>query len=119
MANNALGVRTASETMRTLAFGAVGAAFTAIGTPITNASRMLKIDNFTDQTLNFSDDGVNTKFQLTTMTSLFLNITTNRSDVGGVYCYAAHTQFWVLAPGSAPGSGQVNVSTWYAYNPDN
>lgn len=117
MPNNALGNRIASETMRTLAFGAVGAAFTAIGTPITNSSRLLKIDNFTNQNLSFSDDGVNIKFQLAASSSMIMDEATNRSSRDTIFSYAAGTQFWVLAPGAAPTSGQVNLSTWFAINP--
>lgn len=116
MGNNALGVRTASETMRTLAFGAIGAGFTALGTPLTNTSRAIKFDNFTDQNLSISDDGINTKFQLAAESSFIFDEASNKSEVGGNYGYAAGTQFYVLHPGAAPTLGQVNLSTWYAQN---
>jgi hypothetical protein len=120
MSNNNLGVRTASETLRTesaavITAGAAG--YIKLGTAILNPSRAILFQNFTDVTLAFSDDGTNDKFELPSNGFLLFDEMANRSNASGSYGYALGTQFWVRYLGAAnPTVGSANLSTWYAQN---
>ena len=46
------------EPIRTMAFGAITAAYQPVGTPLENPARILKIKNATDVVLYVSFDGV-------------------------------------------------------------
>ena len=117
MANDAGGVRVESENMRSIIAANVLVGYSAIGTGLLYPSRAVKFDNFTNQTLTFSDDGVNDKFQLMADSSFIFYYCSNKTNQSGVYCYAAGTVFYVKQAGVAPTLGQVNVTSWFAQNP--
>jgi len=103
---NQLALRLAIEPLRSLAFGSISASYAGIGTSLTNPSRKLLVQNYTDVQLTFSDDGVNDKFVLASGVQLILDEALNHQ---GDYT-AAGTRFYVKG---APDSGSVYLSTWY------
>jgi hypothetical protein len=107
---SSLAIRLLPEPLRTEAFGAIGAGYTAIGTALVNPSRILYMVNTTNALLTFSLDGVNDHFVIPASTSIVLDLTTNKSDQGGVANISAGTTIYVKG---APGSGSVYLTTWY------
>jgi hypothetical protein len=68
------------ETLRTIAFGAIGVGFTAVGAAFTGPVRVINITNLTNQNLIFSDDGVNDKVIIPAGSGKVFDITTNRTN---------------------------------------
>jgi hypothetical protein len=99
------------EAMRELAFGSVGASYTLVGTPASPAVRMLIVNNYTDQMLNFSLNGTTDHFVLDEGQSLTLDICTNRTQKG--FYLGAGKAIYVKHRGVAPTSGAVFFSTVY------
>lgn len=111
--NNA--VRWAAENLRSVAFGAIGAQFTPIGDAIENPVRQIMLENATDVRLIFSTDGTNDKFTLAAGASVFFDITSNRTDMGGTFNLNAgqNSFLWVADNGVAPSLGAVYFSVFY------
>jgi len=101
-----LALRLAIEPLRTLAFGGISGAYAGIGTAITNPSRKLLIQNYTDVLITFSDNGVTDKFVLNPGTQFILDEALNHQ---GDYT-ASGTRFYAKG---APSLGAVYLSTWY------
>jgi len=99
------------ETLRSLAFGSIGAAYMGVGTALDNPSRMLIIQNLTDAAVLFSFDGVNDHLVLDDGVSLVMDITANKSISHGFYI-AAGTRIYVKRSG-VPTTGSVYVSSFY------
>jgi len=84
------------ETLRRIAFGAIGAGFTAVGAAFTGPVRILTITNLTDHNLIFSDDGVNDKWILPAGSGKVLDLSTNRTNqenfllAEGKFAYIRH-----------------------------
>jgi len=106
-----LAIRLFPEALRSLAFGAIGGGFTAIGTPFENPSRILLIQNFTDATLAFSWDGVSDHLILPTDGFILIDACANKNIAGQAY-FAQGTTIYVAQVG-VPGSGDVYVTTFY------
>jgi len=104
-------IRLVPETVRTLAFGDIGAGYTGVGTAITNPVRILHIQNLTDTSLMFSYDGVNDHFALPASGFLLLDITANKSRDQGFYL-AEGTRVYVREI-VTPTTGSVYVSVYY------
>jgi len=104
-------IRLVPESVRSLAFGSIGAGYTGIGTSITNPVRILHIQNLTDAELMFSYDGVNDHFPLPTNGFLLLDITANKSREQGYYL-AEGTRIYVKEVGT-PTTGNVYVCVYY------
>jgi len=117
MSNSSLAVRELPETERTLAFGSIGAAFTALGTPLAFASLKLVIQNQTNTPASFSWDGINTAITLYPGCIFTSDIETNNGRSGALKA-AAGTQFYVKYL-SAPASGAVYLATFYGANFNN
>lgn len=64
-----------SETMRSIAFGSIGASYTIIGSAFNHPVSKLFIQNLTDVDLLFSHDGTNNSFLLPTEGMYVLDIT--------------------------------------------
>jgi len=104
-------IRLVPESVRSLAFGSIGAGYTGIGTAIVNPVRMFHIQNLTDVTLMFSYDGVNDHFPLPPNGFLLLDITANKSRDHGFYL-AEGTRVYVKEVGT-PTSGSVYLTVYY------
>lgn len=94
---------------------------------LSNPSRVLMIQNLTDQLVSFSWDGSvdattgvsgNINYQLPSNGFLVLDESTNGTPQGAAFT-ATGTTFWAQYPstGTAPTTGTVNVSTIYGTGP--
>ena len=96
------------ETIRTVAFGAIGAAFAAVGAAFGGPVRLIGLSNLTNQDLEFSDDGVNVKVILPAGAGKVFDISTNRTNQEnfflsqGDFAYIRHA-------GVAPASGSCYI----------
>lgn len=105
-------IRVAHETLRTAAFGAIGAGYGLVGGLFANNIRILTIENRTNAALLFSLDGVNDWINLNAGSTYVLDLTANRTDMGGALVISANTGVWVKQSG-VPASGAVYVSVIY------
>lgn len=101
------------DTIRTLAFGSVAATYTAVGTPTTNAVRLICFTNTTNADVYFSDDGINNKIIVAAGGFKLLDVCSNRDDSNGVYLLPSNTQWYVKRVSGAPGSGSVYIEVLY------
>ena len=116
MSYTALSVRLMAEPLRSLPFGSVGATYTGIGTSLSNAARIIQLQNLTNVTLLFSLDGVTDNFRLAANSFLLLDITANRTVDQGWYI-AQGQRFYVKEDtAGAPGSGTVDLAVFYGGN---
>ena len=83
---------------------------------IPNIARLIRIQNLTDVSIFFSLDGVNQHEILVTQSFLLLDISSNQSEMGGLYLPANQPIYASYAEDAAPGSGAVYVSSFYGYN---
>lgn len=103
-----------SETLRTTAFGSIGAAYIAVGTAFAHPISKLYIVNDTDAGVYFSDDGVNNKYYLMDGSSLLIDVTVEAINPDYI---EKGTIFYVKqGPAGAPGSGLVTISALYGDN---
>jgi hypothetical protein len=109
----ALSVRLQLEPLRTLAFGGISGTYAGIGTALVNPCRLLYIVNTTDVLLTFSDDGVNNKFVVPSMSHLIIDIGSNKTLLGGSLNIAQGTTIYVKG---APTLGDVYLTTAYGSN---
>jgi hypothetical protein len=106
-------IRLLPETIRSLAFGAIGPAYIGIGTGFNNPIRIIDILNMTNQGLMFSFDGINDHFALPNNGFLLLDVTTNRTTPADAMYIAEGSRIYVRQLGAAPGAGAVYVSAFY------
>lgn len=105
------------ETERTLAFGSITGAYTAVGTPLVNAAIQLVLQNQTDVAVSFSFDGISSAITLASMSVFTTDIQANRGTSETMMAHAG-TQFYVRTAG-APSLGAVYISSFYANNRGN
>jgi len=105
-------IKFGAETLRSLAFGSVGAAYAALGTAIANPARMLYISNQTDVALSFSFDGTNDHFVLPTEGFLLLDIASNRLSKVGLFLKQGSILYVKQTDGAAS-SGSVYLSVFF------
>lgn len=104
-------IRLMFEPIRSLDSGSIGAAYMGIGDPLTNAIRLLLVQNETDTSLMFSANGVDDHFQLPAGGFLLLDITANKTVSQGFYI-AEGTRFYVKEI-VTPTTGSVYVTVAY------
>lgn len=107
-----LALRLQMDPLRTLAFSSISDAYMSIGSAFSNPIRILLVQNLTDVTLTFSDDGINDKFQLPSNGFLLLDISSNKSVSNGFFI-SQGTTIYVIAEGSSPSLGSANVTAMY------
>lgn len=112
-----ISIRIGAEPLRFLAFGAIGNAFTALGTPFAHPIRILLLQNTTDQLLIFSFDGVNEHFVIPSEGFLLLDVTANRTLDPGFF-FSVGTQVYVEYVFGAPTQGDVYLSAFYGISND-
>jgi len=108
-----LAIKAEFEEIRRLAFGSIApAAFTGIGAAFLHAPRMVILQNFTDNTLTFSDDGIKDKLDLLAGTYIILDLTSNKTIEQG-FCLEQGTRLYVRYYDGAPTLGFVSLSVIY------
>lgn len=113
MANYNLSQQLLFENVRTLAFGAIGAGYTMLGTALAHPARQFLLQNLTNGNLMFSTDGVNDKFPLASGVSWINDNTSNAvSGTGGFYLPEG-TVLYVKQLGTAPTAGAVYFTVMY------
>lgn len=106
-----LAIRLRPETVRTLAAASVIAGYTAVGTAFIAPSRILILQNLTDEDVMFSFDGTNDHVAVPGPGSFVLDITSNKGVAGSLFI-AEGTIIYVRRIGT-PTTGSVFVSTFY------
>ena len=107
-----LAIRLMPETVRTVAFGAIGAAYIGVGTSLSNPARIFILQNYTDVTLWFSFDGINDHLPLLSNTQLVLDIASNKTNPQGFFASQGQ-RIYVKQYDAAASSGAVHLSTFY------
>lgn len=97
------------ETMRSLAFGSIGASFTIIGSAYQHPISKIFIQNMTDVDLIFSHDGTNNSFMLATEGMYVLDISFDGSNS---VSFPLGDALYVKQLG-VPSTGAVYVTTYY------
>ena len=100
------------DTLRLLAFGGISASYAVVGSPTSNATRLICFTNSTDGDMFFSDDGVNDKFFVAAGSFKLLDICSNRDDSNGFYLFPSNQQWWVKQS-SGPSKGAVYIEVLY------
>ena len=113
MANYALSVRMYPEVLRTLAFGSISGTYIGIGTPLENPSLQIVIQNWTDQPVMLSWDGINDHFPLASGCAWDSDNTTNRAREQGLYIPQGQRFYVSLIGVTAPTSGAIYLTTFY------
>lgn len=104
-------IRMRPETLRSLAFGSIGASYAAIGSALAHPSRIIQLYNDTDTGLLFSMDGVNDHWFIPSKSGIVYDLTANKSREQGMYI-AEGTIFYVKQSG-VPSSGNVYITSLY------
>ena len=100
------------DTLRTAAFGVVGAAYGALGAAITEPVRIMHIYNGLDQPVFISDDGVNNKIFLPVGGFFVYDYTANKVRDDGFFFPQGF--LYVVRAGGAPTSGAVYATIIHA-----
>lgn len=103
------GIRAEYETLRTVAFGSIGAAYAALGSPLSEIARLVKFVNLTDADVLISKDGTNDHDIIPTNGFALYDLTTNKVDDGGFF-FADQTQFYQKRASGAPTAGNLYMT---------
>ena len=109
----AYGTRVSFETLRTSAFGAIGAAYSAVGTATSDHVRLVSFFNSTDIDVIISLDGVNDHIRLASGSGQVFDLTTNRVRDDGFFIPVG-TTFYAKRAAGAPSSGNVWIQVMVA-----
>lgn len=99
------------EELRSVAFGSIGASYTAIGDPFENPIPFFILQNYTDADLLFSIDGTTDHIFLPSNGQLIVDISSNRSFADGLF-FRTGKSVYVKRSGT-PTSGSVYFSAFY------
>ena len=105
-------VRMKAETCRTLAFGSILGDYKALGTPLENASQVILVQNYTNEPLMFSFNGVDDHFPVDAHGYFILDISANKSFNGGFFISEGET-LYVKSLGALK-EGSVYFTSFYA-----
>ena len=108
----ALAVRMLFEPQRTLAFGSISGAYMGVGTAVDHPVRQFIVQNFTDQPLQFSFDGINDHFPVAAFTSMINDVSSNNS-LSQTFLMGKGERLYVKTLGGAPTVGSVYFSVMY------
>lgn len=100
------------EELRSLAAGSISGTYMGVGTSLNFPARTVLVQNYTDQRLIFSLDGITDHFVLDGGTQLIFDIQANKSNMEGFYM-AAGDRLYVKEDSVTPLSGSVYFSTIY------
>jgi len=106
-----LAVRLKAEPVRSLAFGSIVAGYTAIGTSIDHPARIFLLQNFTDEALMFSFDGIDDNLPLPAAGYLLIDVTANKTFDHGFYLSKGESVH--VKRIGVPTSGSVYLSIFY------
>jgi hypothetical protein len=101
-------IRIKPEALRSLAFGSISGTYALLGT-ITNPSQLYIVQNLTNATITFSQDGTTDHFILPATGTLVLDFGSNKGTFNTL-SLSAGTPVYVKG---TPGSGSVYLTTFY------
>lgn len=102
------------DTLRTLAFGSIGATYTAVGPPFAYQARIICFTNTTNEDMIFSMDGMTDQLIVPAFSFKLFDVTTNHRPVNmDDFVFAIGTQ-WYVRYTAAPSSGAVYIEVVYA-----
>lgn len=110
---NALALKMGIEDCRTIASGAIGEGYTAIGTALNYPARIIMLTNLTDAHLWISNNGVDDKFVLPVNGQLVIDLTTNKSQNTGLYLPEGSKLYCKEL--NSPTKGDVYFTSFYGY----
>lgn len=90
---------------RSIAASTFTGSYQTLGDPLDQNASILIIQNDTDQTVTFSDDGVTDGITIESGTKMILDLRTNRTPQGSDFTFRVNTQFYV--------NGSVGTGTFY------
>lgn len=100
--------RVTIDAYRTLAFGAIGAAYAAVGAALASPARIIIMTNLTDVAIDFSVDGATDQFYIPSGGFKLLDLTANA--VGDMaYFLAEGTVFYARQAAGAAASGLITI----------
>lgn len=108
----ALAIKLLPEAVRSLAFGSISGTYMGVGTPLSNPSRIILIQNFMDEAVMISFDGITDHLPVAADGFVLIDITANKTASQGFYI-AEGTRFYAKELSSAPTSGSVYISSFY------
>lgn len=103
----AYGTRAKFEAVREIAFGSVGATYTAVGGAITDHARLVRFVNTMNDEVYISLDGTTDQLRLAAGSFLLLDVSTNKIRDDGLFIPVG-TVFYV----KEVGGGQTSGSVW-------
>jgi len=106
-------IKLLAEPMKTLASGSISGTYAGIGTAFDKPIRILILQNFTDEGVIFSFDGIDDHIPLPTSAYMIIDITGNKTGAGGGFFIAEGTRIYVKQLAGVPGSGSVYISALY------
>jgi len=107
-------IRWYPETMRTIEGSSItNAMFTAIGGPLLHPCRQFIVQNYTDQILDFSIDGINPHFSMAATSGIIDDVTSNAALSKGLMLAQGETLYVRGRSGTTP-TGSVDFSVFYA-----
>lgn len=109
----AYGIRIVPDLLRTAAFGAIGAGYTAVGAVFLHPMRIISIKNTTDANLLFSFDGITDHEFVPSDSGIVLDFCANSVNTAGAFI-GVGTTIYVKQSG-VPTNGSVNISCYYGF----
>lgn len=102
------------DELREVAFGAIGAAYAALGSSLSENSRIISVFNSTDQDVYITDDPtfVKNKIRLASGTGQILDLNANKIDTDGMMIRKGR-QFYIKHAGVAPTVGNAWLQNVY------
>ncbi len=112
-----LAIRVWPEAVRTATAAAIttgAGSYIGLGTSFANPIHWFYLQNFTDKDLMFSWDGINDHFPLPAGGYIIMDVTSNKTVMGGSFMIAKGTRFYVKYFDGAPTAGKsVYLATFY------
>ena len=106
------GIRMVADTLRSSAFGAIGAGYTAIGNVFDFPMRIVAIRNLTNEDLLISFNGVDDHDIVPEESGIILDFCANNANSSSAFI-AKGTTVYVKHNGVAPTSGAIYVSAYF------
>ncbi len=103
----AFGTRVKFEAVREVAFGGVGAAYTALGSALGDRARIVTVYNTTDTDVYISDDGVTDKWRIPSGSGKVLDLTAAKVRDDGLFVHEGTVFYQKRTAMGAPTVGNV------------
>src|SRR3970282_2994556 len=98
------------EALRSAAFGAVGATYTAMGNPTANPAVALKVRSTLNQDALLSFDGTTDQIPVAASDNFIIDFGSNKEGTGKLYLEKGTTIYQKQGAAGAPGSGNLYVA---------